>query len=114
MPDRAKTSSRMIGTVLSGRYRLEAKLGSGVAREEAIREALPEYYENALRETDTDAIAQPEIDITSGEAGPLQFDAVVEVRPVQEVEVMPENVRFGLPPEIVEAIASAPTRAAAE
>jgi serine/threonine-protein kinase len=29
MPDRAKTSSRMIGTVLSGRYRLEAKLGSG-------------------------------------------------------------------------------------
>ncbi len=28
---------------------------------------------------------------------------------VQEVEVMPENVRFGLPPEIVEAIASAPT-----
>ncbi len=29
MTDRAKTSSRMIGTVLSGRYRLEAKLGSG-------------------------------------------------------------------------------------
>jgi 4-hydroxy-3-methylbut-2-en-1-yl diphosphate reductase len=24
------------------------------------------------------------------------------------VEVMPENVRFGLPPEIVQAIASAP------
>lgn len=28
---------------------------------------------------------------------------------VQEVEVVPENVRFGLPPEIVEAIASAPS-----
>src|SRR5215813_12447369 len=27
---------------------------------------------------------------------------------VQELEVMPENVRFGLPPEIVEAIATAP------
>jgi 4-hydroxy-3-methylbut-2-enyl diphosphate reductase len=27
---------------------------------------------------------------------------------VQEVEVMPENVRFGLPPEIVQAIAAAP------
>jgi len=27
---------------------------------------------------------------------------------LQEVEVMPENVRFGLPPEIVEAIAAAP------
>jgi 4-hydroxy-3-methylbut-2-enyl diphosphate reductase len=31
---------------------------------------------------------------------------------VQEVEVMPENVRFGLPPEIVEAIASAPAASA--
>ena len=29
---------------------------------------------------------------------------------VQEVEVMPENVRFGLPPEIVEAIEAAPAR----
>ena len=33
---------------------------------------------------------------------------------VQEVEVMPENVRFGLPPEIVEAIASAPASAAVD
>jgi 4-hydroxy-3-methylbut-2-enyl diphosphate reductase len=33
---------------------------------------------------------------------------------VNEVEVMPENVRFGLPPEIVEAIASAPAVAVAE
>jgi 4-hydroxy-3-methylbut-2-enyl diphosphate reductase len=32
---------------------------------------------------------------------------------VQEVEVMPENVRFGLPPEIVEAIASAPSAVSA-
>lgn len=61
---------------------LEAKLGSGVAREEAVREALPGYYENALRETDTDAIAQPEIDITPGDEGPLQFTALVEVRPI--------------------------------
>ena len=30
---------------------------------------------------------------------------------VQELEVMPENVRFGLPPEIVEAIAAAPAPA---
>jgi 4-hydroxy-3-methylbut-2-enyl diphosphate reductase len=33
---------------------------------------------------------------------------------VQEVEVMPENVRFGLPPEIVEAIAAAPASASAD
>lgn len=61
---------------------LEAKLGPGVAREEALREALPGYYEFALRETDTDAITQPEIDITPGDTGPLLFTATVEVRPV--------------------------------
>ena len=33
---------------------------------------------------------------------------------VQELEVMPENVRFGLPPEIVEAIAAAPASATAD
>jgi 4-hydroxy-3-methylbut-2-en-1-yl diphosphate reductase len=33
---------------------------------------------------------------------------------VEELEVMPENVRFGLPPEIVEAIAAAPASATAE
>ena len=31
---------------------------------------------------------------------------------IKEVEVMPENVRFGLPPEIVEAIQAAPAAAA--
>ncbi|MHB8301225.1 MAG: 4-hydroxy-3-methylbut-2-enyl diphosphate reductase [Acidobacteriaceae bacterium] len=31
---------------------------------------------------------------------------------VEEIEVMPENVRFGLPPEIVRTIASAPNQAA--
>jgi 4-hydroxy-3-methylbut-2-enyl diphosphate reductase len=30
---------------------------------------------------------------------------------VQELEIMPENVRFGLPPEIVETIAAAPAAA---
>jgi 4-hydroxy-3-methylbut-2-enyl diphosphate reductase len=33
---------------------------------------------------------------------------------VQEVEVMPENVRFGLPPEIVQAIAAAPSSVSAD
>ncbi len=33
---------------------------------------------------------------------------------VQELEVMPENVRFGLPPEIVQAIASAPASVSAD
>ena len=33
---------------------------------------------------------------------------------VQELEIMPENVRFGLPPEIVETIAAAPAAASVE
>ncbi len=61
---------------------LEARIGSDIAREEALREALPEYYEQALSETAVDAIASPEIDITAGkDTGPVAFDAVVEVRP---------------------------------
>jgi len=61
---------------------LEARIGSSAAREEALREALPEYYAQAVRENDVDVIAPPEIDITAGrEEGPVAFDAVVEVRP---------------------------------
>ena len=61
---------------------LEARVGTSVARDEALREALPEYYALAVREHEVDVIAPPEIDITSGrEEGPVVFDAVVEVRP---------------------------------
>lgn len=61
---------------------LEARLGKDAARQEALREALPDYYVAALREHDVDAVAPPEIDITSGtDTGPVTFDAVVVVRP---------------------------------
>ncbi len=62
---------------------LEQRLGPGVAREEALREALPGYYAEAVREHDVDVIDQPEIDITEGqEGGDVVFEAVVEVRPI--------------------------------
>ena len=63
---------------------LEARMGGAVAlRAEAIREAIPAFYAEALSEAEVDPISAPEIDITAGEeAGPLAFDAVVEVRPV--------------------------------
>jgi trigger factor len=61
---------------------LEARVGVEAARQEALRESLPQYYAKAVGEHDVDVIAPPEIDITGGEAaGPLAFDAVVEVRP---------------------------------
>lgn len=61
---------------------LEARVGLEAARQEALRESLPTFYAQALREADLDVIASPEIEITAGQqAGPVAFDAVVEVRP---------------------------------
>ncbi len=61
---------------------LEARLGSDMAREQALQDALPEYYVDAVNEHDVDVIAPPEIQITAGqEDGDVEFDAVVEIRP---------------------------------
>jgi trigger factor len=61
---------------------LEAKMGLGALRQEALRESLPGFYASAVREHEVDVIAAPEIDITEGQDdGDLKFDAVVEVRP---------------------------------
>ncbi len=61
---------------------LQARLGPEVAREQALRDALPEFYVGAVKEHDVDVIAAPEIEITGGqEEGAVSFDAVVEVRP---------------------------------
>jgi trigger factor len=65
---------------------VEARIGLDVARQEAIRDALPDYYERALRENDLEPIAAPEIDITSGDTDPtVAFDAVVEIMPTVDV-----------------------------
>ena len=66
---------------------IEAHLGSGYAREEAMREELPQYYAAAVRDHEVDVIAPPELDVTSGEgSGPVHFDAVVEIRPRVTIE----------------------------
>src|SRR3954454_2333829 len=66
---------------------LEARFGSEAARDQALRDALPEYYVEAVTENDVDPIAPPDIDITAGEeSGDVEFDAVVEVRPVVELQ----------------------------
>ena len=62
---------------------LEARLGPQAARGEALSDAVPEYYAQAVNDHDVDVISPPEIDITGGaEEGPVSFDAVVEVRPL--------------------------------
>lgn len=61
---------------------LEARFGKETGRTEALRDALPAYYSQAVREHEVDVVAAPELDIKGGEeSGPVSFDAVVEVRP---------------------------------
>lgn len=61
---------------------LETRLGAGYIRAEAMQDALPDYYQQAVVRHEVDVIAPPEIDITAGQDdGPVSFDAVVEVRP---------------------------------
>lgn len=69
----------------------------------------PEWLEGAASVAITAGASAPEI---------LVQDVVLFLQgkgfgSVEEVEVMPENVRFGLPPEIVQAIAAAPKAAPA-
>lgn len=76
---------------------LEARLGKNVGRGQALEEAIPTYYVEAVKEHDVDVIAQPEIELTGGqEEGAVQFDAVVEVRPAVTVPGY-QNLRVTVP-----------------
>jgi trigger factor len=76
---------------------LEARLGPDVARDHALRDSLPRYYAQAVDSESLDTIAAPEIDITAGEdGGDVEFDAVVEVRPVVELADY-EGLRVEIP-----------------
>ncbi|MGH2748715.1 MAG: trigger factor [Actinomycetota bacterium] len=60
--------------------------GPQAAREEALKDALPDFYREALVAEELEAIAPPDIDIVSFEPGsPLVFEATIDVRP--EVKV---------------------------
>jgi trigger factor len=66
---------------------LEARIGIGAAREQALRDAVPQYLSKAIREHEVDLIAPPEVEITDGtESGPVEFDATCEVRPTITLE----------------------------
>jgi trigger factor len=82
---------------------LEARFGPEVAREQALRDALPGYYAAAVDAEQLDTIAPPEIDITAGqEEGGVEFDAVVELRPIVTLDTY-DGLRVEIPsPEIGE------------
>jgi trigger factor len=75
--------------------------GPGALRSEAIRDSIPDFYAHAVSDTLIDPIAQPDINITSGEEeGELVFEADVDVRP--EVEIKGQNdLRVTIPSPIV-------------
>jgi trigger factor len=65
---------------------LQAQIGLGAARSQAIQDSIPEYLALAVREHDVDLIATPQIEVTKGEEeGVLGFDATCEVRPIVTV-----------------------------
>jgi trigger factor len=80
---------------------LEARLGTDIAREQALRDSLPEFYVDAVTEHDVDVIAPPEIEVTAGQDdGDVEFEAVVEVRPQVQL-VGYDELRIELPYESV-------------
>jgi trigger factor len=61
---------------------IDARVGADAVREEALRDALPDLYREALKAEDLVAIAPPEIEVVEFDAGaPMVFEATVELRP---------------------------------
>jgi trigger factor len=61
---------------------IDRQVGRGAVLDEAINEALPKLYVEALQANELEPLAQPEIDITKLEDNDsLEFTAEVEVRP---------------------------------
>ncbi|MFM9084226.1 MAG: trigger factor, partial [Actinomycetota bacterium] len=61
---------------------LEAQIGVGAARAQALEDAIPEYLTLAVREHEVDLIATPKVELVEGqESGTVKFDATCEVRP---------------------------------
>ncbi len=65
---------------------IDRQVGRGAVLDEAINEALPKLYVQALQDNDLQPLAQPEIDVTKLEDNTLfEFTAEVDVRPSIEV-----------------------------
>jgi trigger factor len=61
---------------------IDARVGPGAVRDEAVRDALPDLYRQALAAEDLHAVAPPDIEVVTFEEGsPLVFEATVDVRP---------------------------------
>jgi trigger factor len=65
---------------------IDQRFGRGAVLEEAVNEALPKFYTDAVNEGELKVLGQPEVDITELKDGELlSFTAEVDVRP--EIEI---------------------------
>ena len=61
---------------------IDQRFGRAMVLEEAVNEALPEFYGKAVEENDIQVLGRPEVDVTTFEDGEqLTFTAEVDVRP---------------------------------
>lgn len=62
---------------------LEKQIGYEAGRSQALNDSLPQYYIDAIEESDLDPVDYPELKVNEGEeAGDVVFEATVAVRPV--------------------------------
>src|SRR3984957_16775993 len=72
---------------------LDQRIGRGAVLEQAINEAVPDLYAQAVREAQVVALGQPEVEITKLEDGAeIAFTAEVDIRPNFEIPEI-ENLR---------------------
>ncbi|MGB1079637.1 MAG: trigger factor [Candidatus Nanopelagicales bacterium] len=65
---------------------IEQRFGRGAVLEEAINDAVPKAYEDALREKEIVPVGRPEVDVTEIEDGEkVTFTAEVDIRPEFEL-----------------------------
>ncbi|SPE49763.1 Trigger factor [Streptomyces netropsis] len=65
---------------------IDQRFGRGAVLEEAVNDALPKFYTEAVNEADLNPLGQPEVDITELKDGELlAFTAEVDIRPALEI-----------------------------
>ena len=82
---------------------LESHFGSEIGRAQALEEAVPRYYAEAVRDNRVDVVNQPELELTlDGSEGPVAFEATVEIRPVVPIsgyETLQVEIPSPVPPD---------------
>lgn len=83
------------------RQLIDARVGPEVIREEALQDALPDFYRQAVIAEEIEPIASPDIEVTQWEVGaPLIFEATIDTRPEITLPDM-ASIKIEAPPSEV-------------